>query len=370
MSAIHKITLPKWGLSMTEARVIGWLKEVGAQVTQGEELVEIESEKIAGGVEAPADGVVRRQLVRTDDVVAVGGLLGVVADADVPEQEIDAVVADFLAHFSVKAVAAAAAGPEPEKIAVGGRTLRYLKRGDGNDAVILVHGFGGDLNNWLFNHEALAARRSVYALDLPGHGESTKDVGAGTLDELAQVVAGFMDAVGVSSAHVVGHSLGGAVALALAAREPERVRSLALLASAGLGPEIDAGYVAGFVTAANRNALKPHAAKLFADPSLVTRRLIDDLLKYKRLEGVDASLRRLSESFIAGGKQARVMREELARLRQPVLVVWGSDDQIVPVFHAAGLPSSVKVEVISGQGHMLMMEAAGDVNRLLNAFWN
>jgi pyruvate dehydrogenase E2 component (dihydrolipoamide acetyltransferase) len=370
MAAIHTITLPKWGLSMESARVNGWLKEVGTPVKPDEELVEVESEKIAGVVAASASGVLRRQLAQVGDVVPVGGLLAVVADADVPETDIDALVAEFRASFSVKSAAEAKAGPQPEKVVVGGRTLRYLKRGQGSDVVLLIHGFGGDLNNWLFNHEALAAGRTVYALDLPGHGESTKDVGAGTLNELAQAVAGFMDAVDVSSAHLVGHSLGGAVALALAVAEPQRVRSLALLASAGLGAEVDAGYIEGFVSATNRNALKPHVAKLFADSRLVTRRLIDDLLKYKRLEGVEASLRRLSESLFAGGRQVTVLREELARLRQPVLIIWGSEDQIVPVRHASGLPASVRVEVIPGKGHMVMMEAAAEVNRLLNAFWH
>ena len=183
MAAIHKITLPKWGLSMESARVNGWLKEVGALVKPGEELVEVETEKITGMVAATDGGVLRRQLAHVSDVVPVGGLLGVVADADVPETEIDAVVADFRANFSATSAAEAKAGAEPEKVVVGGRTLRYLRRGQGSDVVLLVHGFGGDLNNWLFNHEALAAGRTVYALDLPGHGESTKDVGAGTLRE-------------------------------------------------------------------------------------------------------------------------------------------------------------------------------------------
>src|SRR5262249_1761779 len=217
MAAIHTITLPKWRLSMESARVNGWLKEVGALVKPGEELLEVETEKIAGAVGATGGGVLRRQLAQVGEVVPVGGLLGVVAEADVPETEIDAVVADFLANFSLQSASQTEASAEPEKIVVGGRTLRYLRRGQGRDVVLLIHGFGGDLTNWLFNHEALATARTVYALDLPGHGESTKDVGTGTLTELAQVVAAFMDAVGISSAHLVGHSLGGAVALALAA---------------------------------------------------------------------------------------------------------------------------------------------------------
>jgi len=370
MGPIHKITLPKWGLSMKEARVVAWLKVLGAPVVAGEEVVEIESEKIAGAVEAAGGGVLRRQLVSAGEMAQVGGLLGIVADAGAGDSDIDAVVAEFQASFSVAAAGIESSDPEPQKIAVAGRTLRYLVRGEGADAAILIHGFGGDLNAWLFNHEALAAGRRVFALDLPGHGESTKEVGAGTLDDLAQAVVAFMDSVGISAAHVAGHSLGGAVALALAAREPGRVRSLALLASAGLGPEVDADYIVGFVTAANRNALKPHLVKLFADASLVTRRMIDDLLKYKRLEGVDACLRLISEKFVSGGRQSAVWRDELPNLQQPALVVWGSDDQIIPASHASGLPPSVKAEVIPGRGHMIMMEAAGDVNRLLNAFWS
>jgi pyruvate dehydrogenase E2 component (dihydrolipoamide acetyltransferase) len=354
---------------MQQALVSGWLKEVGAPVRQGEGLVEVESEKIVGALESAAAGILRRQLAKAHDVVPVGGLLGVVAGADVSEAEIAAAVADFQANFTREAAIAAETGPQPEKIAVGDRTLRYLKRGEGSDAVLLIHGFGGDLDNWQFNHEALAVDRRVYALDLPGHGESTKNVGAGTLDEMAAAVAAFMDAVDVGSAHLVGHSMGGAVALAFAINQPRRVRSLVLLASAGLGTEIDASYIEGFVTAANRNALKPHAAKLFADAGLVTRRVIDDLLKYKRVEGVQSCLQKLSGSLVAGGRQVRVMRDELGRVSQPVLVVWGSDDQIIPVLHASGVPSSVKVEVIAGKGHMVMMEAACEVNRLLNTFW-
>ncbi|MEV3856317.1 alpha/beta fold hydrolase [Streptomyces sp. NPDC050095] len=59
-----------------------------------------------------------------------------------------------------------------------------------------MHGYGGDKDSWLFVHEPLAARHTVYALDLPGHGDSTKDVGAGTLDVLADAVTGFLDVLG------------------------------------------------------------------------------------------------------------------------------------------------------------------------------
>jgi pyruvate dehydrogenase E2 component (dihydrolipoyllysine-residue acetyltransferase) len=368
MPAIHSITVPKWGLSMEKGRVTAWHRQVGDRLESGDEICDIETDKISGGLEVTVGGVLRRQLAQEGDELPVGALVAVVADAGVPEAEVDAVVAAFQASFVPAAAAGAGEGPAPQKIEVGGRRIRYLRRGDGGEPVLLLHGFGGDLGNWLFNHEALAERHVVYALDLPGHGESSKDVGAGTLDELAAVAAAFLETVGVESAHLVGHSLGGAVALAMASSTPKRVRSLSLISSAGLGREINAAYIEAFARAANRNALKPCVAQLFADEGLVTRQLVDDLLKYKRLEGVDAALRKLADNLFPGGVQGRLFPDALASSKLPVLVVWGEKDRIIPASHAAGLPPHVKVEVLRDAGHMVQMEAAGAVNRLLGSF--
>ncbi len=86
---------------------------------------------------------------------------------------------------------------------------------------MLVHGFGGDKNSWLFVQQPLAEHHAVHALDLPGHGASDKEVGDGSLASLADTVVGFLDALGISRAHLVGHSLGGAVVAAVAAPRRE-----------------------------------------------------------------------------------------------------------------------------------------------------
>src|SRR5439155_1648509 len=137
----------------------------------------------------------------------------VIADSLVPDAEIDRFVADSPARIVSAAAAAEPSGPAPAIAVVRGQPLRYLKRGQGGEAAVLMHGFGGDLNTWLFNHQALAAKRAIYALDLPGHGGSSKQVGGGTLREFAEVLETFLDVVGLSKAHLVGHSMGGAVAL-------------------------------------------------------------------------------------------------------------------------------------------------------------
>ena len=102
----------------------------------------------------------------------MGGLLGVIAPSDVPDEEIDSYVEEFLENFDPEEAAAEAGGPEPQTVEIGGRNVQYLKIGEGEGPpLILLHGFGGDINIWLFNQEALSeAGRTVYALDLPGHG--------------------------------------------------------------------------------------------------------------------------------------------------------------------------------------------------------
>lgn len=367
MSSILTVTMPKWGLSMQEGKVNLWLKEVGDSIAPGEEIVEVESEKISGAVEAAVTGVLRRQVAQPDEVLPVGALLGVIADADVSDDLIDDLIARFQAEFVPPTDDEADAGPQTQTVQVNGRQLRYLKRGEGGAPLLLIHGFGGDLNNWLFNHEALAASRAVYAIDLPGHGASTKVTGAASLDDLADAVSGFMEAVGIASADVVGHSMGGGVCLALTRRAPQKVKSLTLIASAGLGSDINGAYIDGFVAGNTRNALKPLLAQLFSDAGLVTRQLIDDMLKYKRLEGVDEALATLAGGLFPGGRQSEVLADMAAASGKPVLVIWGENDRIIPVAHASAIPSA-KVVVLPAQGHMVQMESASEVNKLIGEF--
>jgi pyruvate dehydrogenase E2 component (dihydrolipoamide acetyltransferase) len=299
-----------------------------------------------------------------------------VADAEVPDAEIDAAVEAFQASFVPASGDEEDAGPRPEKIEVGGRKLRYLKRGmqaneeanEGAEPLVLIHGFGGDLNNWLFNQEALAARRVVYALDLPGHGESIKDVGDGSLETLAATVLGFLDALGLERVHLAGHSMGGAVCLKLAQRAPQRVNSLVLICSAGLGAEINGAYIDGFVAAQDRRALKPLLGELFADDSLVTRQLVDDMLKYKRLEGVGEALATIAAALFDQGQQREVLAHLPQALGKPVLAIWGEADRIIPASHAPAPGGAVRVSILPGHGHMVQMEAANEVNRLIEHF--
>ncbi len=141
----------------------------------------------------------------------------------------------------------------------------------------------------------------MFALDLPGHGQSTPKVPGTSLAVLAGFVGKFMDAVGLEKAHLVGHSMGGGIAAQMAVDAPARVQSVALISPSGFGDEVNNAYK-GFVKAESRRELKPVVELLFANPELVSRQMLDDLLKYKRLDGVSEALTSLS--LFAGGKQS------------------------------------------------------------------
>jgi pyruvate dehydrogenase E2 component (dihydrolipoamide acetyltransferase) len=362
---IRPITMPKWGLSMDEGTVNRWLVSEGDTVQPAMAVVEVASDKIAGSLEFPTPGILRRRVAGEEEVLPVGALLGVVAEADVSDAEIDSFVAEFQSRFVPGVSEEDKVASGPETVTVNGRTLSYLRRGESGDAVLLLHGFGGDKNNWLFNHEVLAATHVVYALDLPGHGASDKIIGDPNLDGFAKTIIGFADALQLKDFHLIGHSFGGLTAMAVALKSPDRVRSLTLIASAGLGGEIDAEYVRGFARTNSRKELKALAGRLFANEELVTRQLVEDLLRFKRLDGVQNALESIASGFLDGDRQRIILSPEVAKLGKPIRIIWGAQDRIIPASHSNAFGASAKVCLFPNAGHMVQMEAANEVNRIL-----
>ena len=229
--------MPKWGLAMEEGMLARWAVEEGDPIAAGQEIMDIETTKIANVFESPVAGVLRKKVVSDGETVPVGALLGVVAEPGVADAEVEKFVGAFLENFKP-----AEAGEEraaPEIVDAGGRRIRRLKAGpEAGTPVLMIHGFGADHTTWMFNQAELSADREVHAIDLPGHGGSEKDVGDGSVEALAEAVLAYMHAEGLQSAHLVGHSLGGAIAVEIAARAPDRVAAVTLIAPAGFGTEI------------------------------------------------------------------------------------------------------------------------------------
>jgi pyruvate dehydrogenase E2 component (dihydrolipoamide acetyltransferase) len=362
---IIPITMPKWGLSMVEGKINEWLVEENVDISVGDEILDIETEKIANTFEALDAGILRRRVASADETLPIGALLGVLAPSSVDDAAVDAFIEEFQSNYVPPDPEEEDLGPDYQWVEIDGYKIRYLSMGESDKHAIFIHGFGGELDPWLFNQQPMAAYATATALDLPGHGQSTKTISDGSIGAMANVVAKLIVHLGAASAHLIGHSMGGAIALKTAIDHPDKVSGISLIGSVGLGEEINHEYINGFINAESRREVKPLLQQLVGDPKLINRNLIDDVLKFKRIDGVTEALQTISGEFLTDGKQTENYRDELANLSIPVQVIWGSIDKIIPVEHSSNLPASVNVHVLEGYGHLVQLEAASEVNQLL-----
>lgn len=360
---IWAITMPTWGLSMEEGTIVGWRVAEGSRTAPGVELVEIETSKIANNLEARETGVLRRQLVKAGQTVACGELIGIIATDGVSESAIDA----FIAKFPRPRPAASHGGENASSDAglllelPSGRRLRCMMRGNLGPAVVFLHGFGADSHTWLFNQGCIAEHHLTIAFDLPGHGGSTKQVDSGSIEELASSVACGIDHLEFDRIHLVGHSLGAAVALALWERRPERVASVSLLAPFAFGSHANQPYISDFTSAQRSRDVQRCLALLFAEPKAIRRDMVEAVAKYKRLDGVTDALARIAASVLREPAPVGIS-PVLKTLMSRVLVIRGVHDNIVS---AGEVPSGVKLQAMTHSGHMPHMEEPERVNELL-----
>jgi len=360
---IVPILMPKWGLSMKEGTLAAWHVSEGTEIIPGDEIMDVETDKIANVVEAADGGLLRRCVGQAGEIYPVQALLGVMAPAEVTDSEIE----EFIGSFEMPEIEEEEdASPTHLHADLEVGRIRYMHREGEGVAVIFIHGFGGDCDNWLFNVDEISTEAPVYALDLPGHGGSTKTIVNPTVEVMVNALVQLMDHLSLDRAHLVGHSMGGLIAGQTAVNHKDRVASLTLICAAGLGADINSEYIDGFVSAASRKELKPKLKCLFADDDLVSRAMVDDLLKYKRLDGVQAFLEDLKKNLFSGGKQTTSIADDLAILNVPALVIWGSEDAVIPKAHATAIDGA-RVEVIPDTGHMVMLENPGRVNELIKS---
>lgn len=250
---------------------------------------------------------------------------------------------------------------------MGGIAFRTL--GGSGDDLVLIHGFGSDRLSWAGTSPALMEVARVHSIDLPGHGDSLEaDAGDGSAMALAHAVTGALDAHGVGKVHLLGHSLGGSIAMLMALAQPERVLSLSLLAPAGLGHGIDHDFLARYPELSTPEDAAALLQKLVSKPLLINRFTIARVLEQLARPGAREALRAIARGVEAQEKQLGEAAARIALTNVPRLVIFGGADAINPPDPASLAGFGGRSLVIPEMGHLPHVEAARLVNTELTAF--
>jgi 4,5:9,10-diseco-3-hydroxy-5,9,17-trioxoandrosta-1(10),2-diene-4-oate hydrolase len=269
---------------------------------------------------------------------------------------------------------------------VGSVNTRYWMEGEGFP-VVLIHGIGNCIEDWLLNIQALAAEHRVYAMDLIGHGKSDKPLSASYhFTDFAKFVISFMDSLDIPCADLIGHSLGGAISLIIAENYPDYVRRLVLIDSAGLEQKVamilrlislpGVGELMGKVVLQGdfEKRLKMQRES-WPDQQIVPDEMIR--LKYEatRWENVRKTyFKALRTNSNFWGMKRNVYKpivRGLSSLKMPVLVVWGEQDDLLPVSHTQIIKDKVpgaRVEIFENCKHDPMVMNPQRFNRLVLDF--
>jgi pimeloyl-ACP methyl ester carboxylesterase len=273
--------------------------------------------------------------------------------------------------------------PQDRYIRVGQINARYWAEGDHGSTVLLLHGVGAFIERWLPSFATLATQHRVYAMDLPGHGQTEKllSVSLGW-EGSAQFVKDFMTTLKIENASLVGHSMGGGIALHFAFKFSPMVERLVLVSSAGLGKEISPSFrlaslpaLGEMLTRPSREGSARDLRMLVYDQVVLTDKLIELQYQMSALPGAQqALLKMLRWGFNPFGAYKRYygpILRDLAFIKNPVLIIWGRQDQYTTVEHAQvaanGLSNS-RVEILDNCGHLPMLEKTQQFNALLLDF--
>ncbi|MFF9073420.1 alpha/beta fold hydrolase [Streptomyces sp. NPDC014872] len=275
-----------------------------------------------------------------------------------------------------------AATPPTAFLDVAGRTVRYTAAGSG-PPVLLLHGLDRSLADWAPLQAALPDHRLI-AIDVPGFGRS-QPLPDCRLASLTGHVERVLDRLEVlSTVHVVGNSLGGAIAMQLTAHAPERVASLALLNSAGFGREVtwalrilDLPLIWRLLLRPGEGNARLTERSLFHDPDFATPERIAAAVTLARREGAARPPRQVARDLgswrgVRSDWRARLLAE-ISALDTPTLVVWGTHDRILPARHlinaASALPRA-RTHLFPRTGHLPQIERTEETAVLLSSFWN
>src|SRR5271166_5128820 len=278
---------------------------------------------------------------------------------------------------------AAMSATEPRTVKLHGRPVTYAQAGSG-PVLLLIHGMGGTFENWQAVLEPLARGHTVIAPDLPGHGASAPGAGDYSIGALAAGLRDLLIALGHERATLVGHSLGGGIAMQFAYQFPEIAERLVLVSSGGLGPEVSpllrAAALPGadaFIsaTAGPGRAVGSALARGLGAVGLRANIDIAEVARgYASLADPDrraAFLATLRSVIGTGGQRVHAGDRLYLAEGMPVLIVWGERDRIIPAHHGENAHEAIpgsSLEVFPGVGHLPQLEAPGRFISVLERF--
>jgi pimeloyl-ACP methyl ester carboxylesterase len=402
---LRPILMPQVGQDLTEGKIVAIKVKLGDKVKKGDIVAEVESEKATFEVEAFETGTVIELPFKVGDIAIVlkplmmlgnEGEVSAATSAAVaaPVSSAPVAKADVVHRSSSKAGSSPLArrlaresgvdvgqvtgsGPGGAVVAkdLAGfkgasvniistdNGLKSLQKGTG-DPVVFLHGFGADLSAWRPFVLLLGFGNPIYAIDLPAHGANANVVANSLADVIAAVLTVIKQA-GLSRLHLVGHSVGAAVAAHIASDEAIDVRSLTLLSPAGLGQKINGDYIEGFLAAKSEAALKTCLEMLVHKPSALTGALVRATFAGREGSSMVAHQQKLAAGLFEGNTQLFNIHEALGRFAGPSRVIVGQDDRIIPPRYVEMVPAHVAVNRLPQVGHLPQLEAAALTARLV-----
>lgn len=261
-----------------------------------------------------------------------------------------------------------------EWVRVDGHRLHYFRAGNSGPPVVLLHGGIIDAAHltWGAAIEPLGTNSRVYALDMLGYGRSDRPDVSYSTEMHVETVAGFIQAVGLETTHLVGASLGGGVALGLALDRPERVGRVVAVDSFGLGRDLPRGLLtigaahlpvlnklSVAVLRRSRGLTEASLESLVADPDVISGDLVDAVYDQLQVPEVGKAFRRWRRHEVTPTGYRTDYRDRLPGLSVPTLLLHGSEDELFPVEWAraaAEAAPAVELEVFEGCGHWLPRE--------------
>jgi pimeloyl-ACP methyl ester carboxylesterase len=227
--------------------------------------------------------------------------------------------------------------------------VSYEVLGEG-DPVILVHGLSGSMRWWSRNAQALAQNYRVYLVDLPGFGTMSRVRTRFALVNVAQWLLAWMKAIDIRRAHFVGHSMGGYICIWIAAHHPEVVSRLVLISPAVLSRIRSVwGYALPLVTTVR-----------------YLKRGFFLILAYDALRAGPFTLLRVTNDLLSIDAE-----EDIAKIKEPVLLIWGENDTLVPPSVGQILRTKIvssRLVILEDASHVSMYDQPEQFNRLVEAF--